>query len=171
MLNRYIKFGIIAGLLAFAVWLFYIWWIFTGIMVILVAGIFVLLLFQHERILQALWFMRKQKMDKAFNAIDKIKNPEQLPKKQEAMVYFLKGSFGAQNRSIGKTESLLKKALSTGLKNDQYKAMAKMNLAAISMQKRRKREALNYLNEAKKLDSQGLLGDQIKYLKSQMGRI
>lgn len=171
MYGRYIKFAIIGALLAGAVYLFYIWWIFTGIMLILVAGIFVLLLFQHERIIQALWHMRKQKMEKAHNAIEKIKHPEALPRKQEAMVYFLKGSIGAQQRSLGKTESLLKKALTIGLKNDQYKAMAKMNLAAISMQKRRKREALNYLSEAKKLDKNGLLGDQIKYLKSQMGRI
>ena len=50
-------------------------------------------------------------------------------------------------------------------------AMAKLSLAGIAMQKRRKREATMLLNEAKKLDKQNMLGDQIKMMKEQMKKI
>ena len=39
------------------------------------------------------------------------------------------------------------------------------------MQKRRKREATTLLNEAKKLDKQGMLSEQIKMMQQQMKKI
>ena len=50
-------------------------------------------------------------------------------------------------------------------------AMAKMSLAGIMMQKRRKREATLLLAEAKKLDKHGMLTDQVKMMQQQMKRI
>ena len=50
-------------------------------------------------------------------------------------------------------------------------AMAKLSLAGILMQKRRKREATSLLSEAKKLDKQGMLSEQIKMMQKQMKRI
>lgn len=54
---------------------------------------------------------------------------------------------------------------------DTDKAIAKLNLAGVAMTRRRKLEATNLLNEAKKLDKQGLLKDQIKMMKDQMKKI
>jgi hypothetical protein len=54
---------------------------------------------------------------------------------------------------------------------NQDLAMAKLSLAGILMQKRRKREATQLLNEAKKLDSHGMLTQQIKLMQTQMKRI
>jgi len=50
-------------------------------------------------------------------------------------------------------------------------AMAKMSLAGIYLQKRRKREAKQLLNEAKKLDKHGMLSGQMKLIQNQMKRI
>ena len=50
-------------------------------------------------------------------------------------------------------------------------AMAKLQLAGIAMTKRRKREATMLMNEAKKLDKQGMLNEQIKMMKQQMKKI
>ncbi len=50
-------------------------------------------------------------------------------------------------------------------------AMAILSLAGILIQKRRKREATTLLNEAKKLDKQKMLLDQIKMMQQQMKRI
>jgi hypothetical protein len=49
--------------------------------------------------------------------------------------------------------------------------MAKLNLAAIAGSKRRKREALNWLAQAKKDDTKKMLTEQIKLVKQQMGKI
>ena len=54
---------------------------------------------------------------------------------------------------------------------DQDLALAKLQLAGISMTKRRKIEATNLLNEAKKLDKQNMLKDQIKMMKDQMKKM
>ena len=50
-------------------------------------------------------------------------------------------------------------------------AMAKLSLAGIAMQKRRKREATQLLSEAKKLDKNNMLTDQIKMMQQQMKKI
>ena len=47
-------------------------------------------------------------------------------------------------------------------------AMAKLSLAGIAMQKRRKREATTLLQEAKKLDKQNMLAEQIKMMSQQL---
>ena len=171
MYARYIKMGLIAALVGLTVWLFMIGWIGTGILMILPITIVSLTLWRNENVVIAMFHMRKQRMEKALKAVERIKHPEALPQKQEAYVYYLKGLIGSQANSMGKSESLFRKALSTGLRNDLDKAVAKMNLAAIAMQKRRKREALNMLSEAKKLDKDGLLDEQMKMLKKNMGRI
>jgi hypothetical protein len=50
-------------------------------------------------------------------------------------------------------------------------AMAKLSLAGIAMQKRRKREATTLLQEAKKLDKQNMLAEQIKMMSQQLKKI
>ena len=54
---------------------------------------------------------------------------------------------------------------------DHDLAMAKLNLAGIAMTKRRKREAQMLLKEAKKLDKNGMMTDQIRMMKQQMKKI
>jgi hypothetical protein len=50
-------------------------------------------------------------------------------------------------------------------------AVAKINLAGIAMSRRRKIEATNLLNEAKKLDKQNMLKEQITMMKQQLKKI
>ena len=50
-------------------------------------------------------------------------------------------------------------------------AMAKLSLAGIMMQKRRKREAQSLLSEAKSFDKHNMLSAQIKLMQEQMKRI
>ena len=68
-------------------------------------------------------------------------------------------------------EKYFKKAISFGLNMNQDLAMAKLSLAGILMQKRRKREAIMLLNQAKKLDKHGILTQQVKMMQTQMKRI
>ena len=74
-------------------------------------------------------------------------------------------------KNLTKAERHFKKAISLGLNMKHDLAMAKLSLAGIVMQKRRKREATLLLNEAKKLDKQKMLLDQIKMMQQQMKRI
>ena len=62
-------------------------------------------------------------------------------------------------------------AIKLGLSMNHDLAMAKMSLAGIYLQKRRKREAQQLLNEAKKHDKHGMLKGQMKIIQQQMKRI
>ena len=73
--------------------------------------------------------------------------------------------------NLTQAEKFLKKSLKLGLAMDHDKAMAKLQLAGIAMTKRRKREAMSLIAEAKKLDKHGMLKDQIKMVKDQMKKI
>lgn len=171
MLNKIIRLGLTTLITAFAVYQFIEGEIGNGISLILLAGLVLLTYFRNERMMLALWYMRKQDMTKAAKMVNGVKNPEgSLVKGQLAYWYFLKGVLESQT-NMNKAESYIRKSLSTGLRMKQDQAMAKLQLAGIAMSRRRKREAQTLLTEAKKLDTRGMLDDQIKMFKQQLKRI
>ncbi len=171
MFNKNFKL-IIAGLIvAYAIYQFIEGNIGNGISLILLAGIFVFFYFRNEFILMSFMRMRKQDMAGTQKWLDKIKNPETaLTQKQQGYYNYLHGIMHSQT-NLTQAEKYFKKALKLGLTMDYDLAMAKLSLAGISMQKRRKREATALLAEAKKLDKQGMLTDQIRMMQKQMKKI
>ena len=171
MFNKYIKLVIAAGILVWSVFQFIDGNIMNGISLVLFAGIFVLLYFKNEFILLSFLQLRKQNFAGAGKWLGYIKNPSSaLIKKQEGYYNFLHGILVSQT-NLTQAEKYFKKALSLGLSMKHDMAMAKLQLAGIAMSKRRKREATMLITEAKKLDSQGVLKDQIKMLKDQMKKM
>jgi len=143
----------------------------NGIFLILLSLIFVFLYFRNEMILLAFLRMRKQDFEGTKKWLSKIKNPEAaLTTKQQGYYNYLHGIMSSQT-NLTEAEKYFRKALKLGLTMDYDVAMAKLSLAGIAMQKRRKREATTLLSEAKKLDKQGMLKDQIKMMQQQMKRI
>lgn len=171
MLNKIIKYILIALSLAWTVYQFYQGNIGNGILFIFVTGLFVLSLFRHELIMLSFLHLRRGKFQKAESTLDKIKQPEHLTKSQEAYYYYLRGLTQAQLNSATKAERFFKKALSTGLRMKTDQAVAKLNLAGIAVMKRRKREAMNLITEVKKLDKRKMLDEQVKMIQAQMKRI
>ena len=171
MFHKYIKLVIAAGILVWSVFQFIDGNIMNGISLVLFAGIFVLFYFKNEFILLAFLQLRKQNFAGAGKWLSYIKNPSSaLIQKQEGYYNFLHGILVSQT-NLTQAEKFFKKALSLGLSMKHDMAMAKLQLAGIAMSKRRKREATMLITEAKKLDSQGVLKDQIKMLKDQMKKM
>jgi len=171
MFHKNIKLIIAAIILGVAVWQFIEGYIGNGIFLILLAAVFVFLYFRNELILLAFLRMRKQDFEGTQKWLSRIKNPEaSLIKKQQGYYYYLHGIMSSQ-KNLTEAEKYFKKALKLGLSMSYDIAMAKLSLAGIAMQKRRKREATNLLNEAKKLDKQKMLSDQIKMMQQQMKKI
>ncbi|MDG3581512.1 MULTISPECIES: DUF2892 domain-containing protein [Galbibacter] len=171
MFNKNIKLVIAGLILAYAIYQFIEGQIGNGIFLILLAGIFVFLYFRNEMILLAFLRMRKQDFAGTQKWLNRIKNPESaLITKQQGYYNYLKGIMSSQT-NLTEAEKYFKKALKLGLSMDYDLAMAKLSLAGIAMQKRRKREATMLLNEAKKLDKQNMLKDQIKMMQQQMKKI
>ena len=169
MIGNILKGLIALATLSLAIFNFYLGNIGYGIMLILLTFFVTIFIIRNERIIVALYYLRKQEMEKAEKSLDKIKNPDHLiSKRQQAYYFYLKGLLTIQTKGIGKGESLLKKALAMGLKNDTDKAVAKLNLAGAAASRRQVSLANNLLNEAKKLDKKGMLDEQIKMFKQQM---
>ncbi|WP_026705194.1 membrane protein [Flavobacterium soli] len=171
MFHKNIKL-ILAGLIiATGIWQFTESNIGNGIFLLLLSLIFIFLYFKNEFILLAFLKLRKQDFPGAQKWLAYIKNPEaSLVKKQQGYFQYLHGLMLSQT-NITQAEKHFKKALELGLSMDTDIAIAKLNLAGVAMTRRRKLEATNLLNEAKKLDKQGLLKDQIKMMKEQMKKI
>jgi hypothetical protein len=171
MFHKNIKL-ILAGLITtWAVYQFSEGGIMNGISILLLAGIFVLLYFKNEFILMAFLQLRKQNFEGTKKWLGYIKNPEAaLIKKQQGYYNYLHGIILSQT-NITQAEKYLRKAVKLGLAMNHDLAMAKLQLAGISMTKRRKREATILMAEAKKLDKHGMLKDQMKMMKEQMKKI
>ncbi|SDZ97944.1 tetratricopeptide repeat protein [Psychroflexus halocasei] len=171
MFNKNLKL-IIAGLIiAFGIYQITESFIGNGISLILFSGIFIFLYFKNEMILLAFLRLRKQDFDGAKKWLDRIKNPESaLTQKQLGYYNYLHGLMLSQ-KNMTQAEKYFKKAIKLGLSMDHDLAMAKLNLAGIAMTKRRKREAQMLLKEAKKLDKNGMMTDQIRMMKQQMKKI
>lgn len=171
MFHRFIKLIIAALLVATAVWQFIEGNIGNGIFLIILTVVPIFLYFKNEFILLAFLKLRKQDFVGAKVWLDKIKNPETaLVRKQQGYYNYLQGLLLSQT-NLNQSEKFFKKAIELGLSMDMDLAVAKLNLAGIAMSRRRKMEATALLNEAKKLDKQNMLKDQIKMMKDQMKKI
>lgn len=139
----------------------------AGIGMLLVSAVLVLVLLRSTRLIMVFFYMRQQKMDKAIVWLDRI-NPDRLWKKQQGYYYFLRGSIEVNSSSLSQSEKHFKKALSLGLRMNHDKAAAKLNLAVIAASKQRPKEAAILIREAEKLDTKGMLKNDIKEIKRQM---
>jgi hypothetical protein len=171
MFHKNIKI-ILAGLITvWSIYQFSMVNIMNGISILLLAGLFVLFYFKNEFILLAFLQLRKQNFEGTKKWLDYIKNPETaLTTKQQGYYNYLHGIMLSQS-NMTQAEKFLRKAVKLGLSMDHDLAMAKLQLAGIAMTKRRKREATNLMAEAKKLDKQGMLKEQIQMMKQQMKKI
>lgn len=142
-----------------------------GILVLLIGGIILLSYFFNENMIIAQFYLRKEKQDEAEKWLLKIKDYEkELSKNQWGYYNLLLGLIESRKAPM-KSEKYFKKSLSLGMKMSHNTALAKLSLAGISMAKRNKREAQQYLAEATKDDKNKLLAEQIKMMKAQLGQM
>lgn len=168
MINFLIRCIIAAASLFYVVYLFGTGHWGWAICMIFVTAIIGLSFFRNERMIMGLNQMRLGNTEKAKMHINKISAPQFLPKKQHAYVLFLQAVLNTQELGFAKSEQLLRKALSMGLRTAQDNAVAKMHLSGICAQTNRRSEAVALLAEAKKLDKSGMMRDQINQMQKQM---
>ncbi len=141
-----------------------------GIMMVLVCALLVLMTLRSVRMVLAFFQLRKQNMPKAKAWLERI-NPDHLWKKQKGYYYFLLGSVDVQKASLAQSEKYFRQALTHGLRMNHDKAAAYLNLAVLAANKRKKREAIIHLNEAKKFDTKGFLKADIKQVSKMVNSI
>ncbi len=135
---------------------------------ILPSTIIVFSFFRNENMILALNQMRLGDTEKAKKYIKRITHPQFMPRKQHAYVLFLQAVLATQELGFAKSEQLLRKAISMGLRTGQDNAVARMHLAGICAQTGRKSEAVSLLAEAKKMDTSGMMREQISMMQKQL---
>jgi len=168
--TRIIKVLVAAAALTYTVYLFAKGYWGQGIGMIFLTAILVLLALRSIRLILAFWQLRQQKMEKANEWLQKI-NPNHLWKNQKGYFYFLLASTEIQNKSLAQSEKNFRQALSHGLRLDHDKAAVYLNLAVIAANRRKKREAVIHLNEAKRFDTKGYLKNDIKQVSKMVNSI
>ncbi len=170
-MNKYIKLIIAATIIALGIYFMFNRQISLGIFLIILSAIPIFLFFRNEYILLAFWKLRKQDLVGARSWLNKITNiKSQLVRKQYGYYNYLMGITEAQGNAA-KAETYMKSALEYGLSFKHDRALATLNLAAGAMMRGNKNEAERLLNDAKKLDTSNMLGDQIKMMKEQMKKV
>jgi tetratricopeptide (TPR) repeat protein len=171
MFPKVIKLILAVITLSYAVYQFTDDYIGNGILFVLITGMFILLYFKNEIIFLSFLRLRKQDFVGTEKWLNRIPNIERnLVRKQQGYYFYLMGIIQSQ-KNLTQAEKHFKSALKLGLSMNHDLAMAKMSLAGIYMQKRRKREAQQLLTEAKKLDKHGMLAGQMKMIQQQMKKI
>ena len=171
MFPKVFKLLLSAITLGYAIYQFIDDYIGNGILFVLLSGMFVLLYFKNELIFLAFLRLRKQDFEGTEKWLSRIPNIEKnLVRKQQGYYNYLMGIIQSQ-KNLTQAEKYFKSALKLGLSMNHDLAMAKMSLAGIYLQKRRKREAQLLLTEAKKLDRHGMLSGQLKMIQQQMKKI
>lgn len=166
-MNKYIKL-VIAGLMICAgIFLMFNREIGWGIVLVVLSAIPVALFFRNEYTLLALWKLRDQNLQEASQWLSRITDYKtQLHRSQYGYYHYMMGLTMAD--SPMKSEPYMKKALEYGLSMKHDRALATFNLAAVALSKGKKTEAQKLLNDAKKLDTAGLLAEHIGTMKTQM---
>ncbi|MBM3451610.1 MAG: tetratricopeptide repeat protein [Bacteroidetes bacterium] len=154
--------------ISFNTWLFAASFWGWGIVFIFVTALIIFSFFRNENMILALNQMRLGNTEKAKKYINRITHPQLLPRKQHAYVLYLQAVMNSQEFGFAKSEQILRQALSLGLRTSQDNAVARMHLAGICAQTGRKNEAVSLLSEAKKLDKDGIMKDQIKMMQQQL---
>lgn len=168
MIGLIIRIALFAGTAGATFWLFYEGYWGWGITMILPLAIIGFSFFRNENMILALNQMRLGDTEKAKKYINRIKQPQYLPKKQHAYVLFLKAVLNTQELGFAQSEQMLRKAMSMGLRTGQDNAVARMHLAGICAQTGRRKEAVQLLAEAKKMDSSGMMKEQITLMQKQL---
>ena len=168
MIGFIIRCFVATAALGFNTYLFYTGYWGWGIFMIFISALVVLSFFRNENMILALVQMQRGNTEKALKYINRIRQPQFLPRKQHAYVLFLQAVMGAQQEGMAQSEQKLRKAMSLGLRKPEDNAMARMHLAGICAQTGRKKESLSLLSEAKKLDKSGMMKDQIRTMQQQL---
>ncbi|WP_372474581.1 DUF2892 domain-containing protein [Capnocytophaga sp. ARDL2] len=168
MINKNIKLALAVVLFAVAIWQFTENYIGNGIFLLLLVAIIVLFYFKNEMLIVTLFKFRKQDFEAANKTLDKINPITHLVPNQQGYYHYLKGIVSLQLNDIKGGEQFMKKAIELGLNQKEDLAVAKLQMSGITLSKNRPLEAKKLLEEAERLDSKGMLKEQINMMKAQM---
>ena len=164
MITRLLKILVAAASVAYTVLLYTQGSWGSAIGMTLLSIVLVLVNLRSVRLVVAFANLRMQRMEDSVKWLNRIK-PSQLWPGQRGYYHFLLGSVTMRHH-LNEAESALRKALSLGLRQDHDKAAVKLNLAVCLSAKQDRKRAMVMIQEAKRLDTKGMLKGDIKQVEA-----
>lgn len=164
MITRLLKILVAAASVAYTVLLYTQGSWGSAIGMTLLSIVLVLVNLRSVRLVVAFANLRMQRMEESVKWLNRIK-PSQLWPGQRGYYHFLLGSVTMQH-NLNEAESNLRKALSLGLRQNHDKAAVKLNLAVCLSAKQDRKRAMVMIQEAKRLDTKGMLKGDIKQVEA-----
>lgn len=124
-------------------------WFFLLIMLVLIVKYLIL-----GTVNAAAMEMQMGDLERAERTLNYTRFPKMLQFKYHGVYYFLKGTMAMQRGDWKDSEAHIQHALDLTLPADEMTAVAYLNMASIQARRRRKKEAQEYIQKAKKLKVQ-----------------
>ena len=137
-------------------------------MMLIAGGLFTYGYFKYGTVYIALKQIQKNNIPKAEQLISKIKHPEKLTKGHKSYYYFATGFIALEKEEFEKSYSDLAKALEIGLRTENDKSIAFLNLAKIDFWRKDYNKATEHIKKARQLSSKPLVTSEINQLEEEI---
>lgn len=118
---------------------------------LIASGLLIYGYIKYETVFIAFQQIKKGNIKKAEELISKISNPYKLTKTHKSYYYLANGIIALEKQDLEKAKSDLIQSLNIGLRTENDKSIALLNLANIELLKKNYNEASEYIKKVRKL--------------------
>jgi tetratricopeptide (TPR) repeat protein len=124
--------------------------------------------FKNGTVYNAFQKLKKDDFEGAELALAKTPNPQYLKKSHKSYYHFTKGMIELNRDNFDLAYDELNSALSIGLRTDNDSALVYLNLASLELQRKRYKEAGEFLKKSKNLEHKPLLDPEIEKIEKEI---
>jgi len=137
-------------------------------MSLLAAGLFIYGYFKYGTVYTAFEQLKKENFKKAEELISKVKNPEKLSKGHKSYYYLTTGIIALEKSEFEKSYSELIKALSIGLRTENDKSIALLNLANLELKRKNFTQATEFIERVRELNLKPLVESETNRIEKEI---
>lgn len=136
----------------------------SALMMLIALALFVSGYFFNGTVYAAFRQLKKQNFEKAKSILAKTKHPNALKKSQRAYYYFVSGFIALNEKRLNDSFNDLTTALDLGLRTENDRSIALLNLANIEIERNNSLNAKGYIERALELNCSELVLLELKKL-------
>lgn len=134
----------------------------SALLYLLAVGLIIWGYFKNGTVYLAFNQIKNQNFDKAELLLNKVNSPENLKKQQQAYYHFTKGYIDLNKSDNNSSLNHFKKSIELGLRTENDKAVALLNIVSIELEQKNFEEAKSLLNEIQNLNYKDSLTPEIE---------
>jgi|SRR5690554_1376588 len=137
-------------------------------MMLIASGLWIYGYFKYGTVYIAFQQLKKDNLKKAEELISKINNPEKLTKEHKSYYYLTSGIIALEKKEFDKSHSDLTQALKIGLRTENNKSIALLNLANVELLRKDYDKAIEYVKELRQLKLKPLVESETNRIEEEI---